>query len=485
MRKGLWTKDIKEKENPSLDKDIECDILIIGGGIAGLSTAFKLKDEKYNIVLIDKGMVGFGVTSRTTGKLTYMQGDIYTKIEDIYNFDMAKKYLESQRYAIKLFRNIIDEYKIDCDFEEVHSYVFENNSNLDKLKDFLERANVPYYNEKKLPIEFPCDDAFYTIHTGVFHPLKYLMSLKRIILERGIKIYENTRAIDLDIEDNKYVVKTTGGKIKSIKVIVCSHYPFFVIPGFMPFKMHQERSYVVVTKSDNKKFSAINIDKDVLSIRYHNDYLLLGGYSHHLSEKLDYKEEEDKLKDFYKSNFKGKILYSWQVHDNMTNDYMPLIGKLNRSNPNLLIATGFNKWGMTNGILAGDILGDIVLGKSHEYETLFNPSRGTNLNKFLNGTLNNFKIGKTYMGMKFVKPKMKEAFITRINGTKCGVYIDEKREKHIVRNICPHLKCNLVFNGADKTWDCPCHGSRFDIDGNLLEGPSVFPIKYENTIKKI
>lgn len=484
MQKTIWLENIEEDALPKLEKDIECDILIIGGGMAGLSTALNLKDEKLDIVLIDKGKIGHGVTSRTTGKLTYMQGNIYSKIETIYNFDIAKKYLQSQVDAIKTVTENIKKYNIDCDFQIVDSYVFENNTNnLNNEKDFLKRASVPFKNHQ-LPINIRNKNAFYVSHTAVFHPLKYLMSIKNIIKD-NIQIYENTIATDIDFKNGRYYVKTENGEITTNKVIVCSHYPFFVIPGLMPIKLHQERSYVVVSESENKAFSAINIDKPTISVRYHNDNLILGGYSHHLSDKLDYKNEEDKLIRFHKNNFKTKILYSWQVHDNMTTDYMPFIGRLNKNYPNLLIATGFNKWGMTNGTIAGKILSDIVLNKNNKYEELFNPSRSINISKILNSIANNFKIGKTYVGTKLVKPKMKGAFITNIDGIRCGVYIDEENKKHIVKNICPHLKCNLVFNRADNTWDCPCHGSRFDIDGNLIEGPSVFSIKLEDTTKKV
>ena len=459
---------------PSLNENIECDILIVGGGMAGMNVAYNLKDEDLNIVLIDKGKIGYGVTSKTTGKITFLQGDIYNKIEKIYDFDMAKRYFESQVEAINIISNIIKENNIKCDFEMVDSYIFSKND-LSCERAFLNKLNL-YYRDNKLNIDLKYKDSLSVSNTAVFNPLKYLEGLKKIVLD-NIKIYENTKAISLDIENNRYTIKTDGGTIKTKKLIVCSHYPFFIIPGLIPFKIHQERSYVLVTKSENMGFSAINMEKPIKSIRYHKNYMLFSGYSHHLSDKLDYKKEENKLLDFYKKNFNNKILYSWQAHDNMTNDYIPMIGRLNKNHPNLFIATGFNKWGMTNGVLAGKILSDIVLNRYNKYESLFDPSRSFNLNKFLNMLGNNYKIGKTYISLKLKKPQLKNAFVTKIDGVLCGVYISKSGKKHIVRNICPHLKCNLVFNSSDKTWDCPCHGSRFDIDGNLLEGPSVFSIE--------
>lgn len=261
-QKSIWTEGITNKPCPSLNEDIDVDILIVGGGIAGLMTAYHLKDENYNIVLIDKDKVGYGVTSKTTGKLTYMQGDIYSKIENMYDFTVAKKYLDSQRYAIKKAEEIIEKHQIDCNFQKVDSYIFEteNAKLLNKERDFLGRAEVPYYDQKTLPINFPCADALYAKHTATYHPLKFLMKIKDIIQESGTKIYENTTALDLDIEDDKYLIKTDHGNIKTTKLIICTHYPFFVIPGLMPFKLHQERSYALAAKAENQDFSAINID---------------------------------------------------------------------------------------------------------------------------------------------------------------------------------------------------------------------------------
>ncbi len=228
-QKSIWTEGMTYEITPSLKEDLDVDILIVGGGLAGLMTAYHLKDEKYNIVLIEKDKIGYGITSKTTGKLTYMQGDIYSKIEDIYDFTVAKAYLESQKYAIEKAEQIIEKHQIACNFQKVDSYIFEteNNKYLNKERDFLERAKVPYYNQKKLPINFPCADALYTKNTATFHPLKYLSFIKELILKSQIKVYENTVALDLDIKDGKYLIKTKQGNIKTTKLIICTHYPFF------------------------------------------------------------------------------------------------------------------------------------------------------------------------------------------------------------------------------------------------------------------
>ena len=474
MNDSIWN-DVKIKKEKCLDKDISCDILIIGGGMAGMHTAFYLKDAKYKTVLIDKDTIGSGITSRTTAKITYLQGSIYSKIEKMYDFEFALKYLRSQMDACAKIEKIIDDYNIDCDYEKSSSYLFEVEDNLNKEIDFLTKANVSFIKNKKLPIRFPCKNSIST-EGAVFHPIKYLNALKNIVLDSGIKIYENTRAVNIIRDDNYYVVRTLKGIIKARKVIICTNYPFFIIPGLMPFKLYLERSYVICGKGENKKFNAINVDKDVYSIRYYKDNIIFAG----LSESLNNRENDkmEKLLQKYKKYFGYEITKKYQNHDVMTHDYLPIVGKIN-NNSNLLIVTGFNKWGMTNGVISGKVISDIILEGDNEYINLFDPNRKMTGFKFLNRLVQNFKISYNYIYTKLIVPKDKKYYQDTINGVKCNVYIDKDDKKYIVNRICPHMGCTVKLNEKEKTWDCQCHGSRFTIDGELINGPSVYDIKIE------
>lgn len=476
-RKSIWLNEINNHSSDSLDKDITCNILIIGGGMAGMNVALNLIDED-DVVLIDKGEVGYGVTSHTTGKLTYLQGTMYRDIMKAYDFDVARDYLSSQKEAIDIALSNIEKYNIDCDLEKSDSFLFttSDNGDLNKERDFLTKCNIKY-EDAKLPIKIPCVDCFKVTDTYVFHPLKYIMALKTVVKDK-IKIYENTRAIDLDIYEDYYLIKTEKGNIKTKKLVIATHYPFFIIPGLLPIKLGLEQSYAMAAKHINGKFNAINIDKEVYSIRFYKDNIIVGGFSHALSENIDYKGEEDKLLNFYNTYFENPIDEVWMTHDLKAHDYLPMIGRFD-NHPNLFLVTAFNKWGMTNGILSGKILSDLIKGKENKYESLFKINRPFSLEKAKNFTTYNFKIGKVYVESKLNKNKefYNKVYVKDIDGISCGIYVDEEGNKHIVKNTCPHFKCSLIFNNADKTWDCPCHGSRFDIDGNLIEGPSVFSIK--------
>lgn len=489
--KSIWTINVNKNYTNKLNKDISCDILIIGGGIAGITCAYFLKDSKKDVVLIDKDACGYGITSKTTGKLTFLQGSIYDKLRSNFNNDIAISYLNSQKDAIKIVKDIINKNKIDCDLTKTSSYLFTTGDDLELIKkeqDFFDDNNIEYEIVDKLPINYKCNYAIKVDDGYVFHPIKYVNALKKIVIENKIKIYEKTIATNFEKENDYYIVSTKDNKIIAKKVIICTHYPFFIKPFFLPFKSCIEKSYVLTSSTcDNKNFQAITDDKPIYSIRYHTDnnknYIIFAGNSHKSANYIDSNKKYEELILEFKKNFDSKIDYYFSNHDIMTFDNLAYIGRVNDNDNTILLATGFNKWGMTNGSLAGLILSDIVLGKKNKYEELFNPKRSISKDKVINLVVFNFitstrliltKFKKNY---KFYKAKIK---ITDLNGKKVGIYIDDNNIKHVVSNTCPHMKCSLIFNTKDKTWDCPCHGSRFDIDGNIITGPSVYNIKIDN-----
>lgn len=478
-KKSIWIDKVKDIKLPSLKKDIECDILILGGGIAGLSTLYSLKDIDKRVILIDKDKCGLGVTSNNTGKLTYMQGLIYHKLEENYNTKVAKLYLDSQKEAIDTILKIIKDNDIECDLVKTKAYVFSNDNKVDdfdKEIKFYKENNIKYKVLSSLPMDYPSRMVLETYDSYTFNPYKYLISLKKILKD---KIYENTRCIRLDKEGDYYLCTTSDGyKIKANVVVVSTHYPFFIVPYFTPFKTRVEKFFIgASTSEDNKNIQIISSDTPSVSIRYYNNYLLYGRRSHPCTSNLDITNDFNELKDEYRKYFGKDIEYFYHTHDLMTYDSMPFIGKID---DNLYIMTGFNKWGNTNGVIGGTIIRDLIMGKHNRYVNIFTPRRGISKDKIKNlmifniGTMTRYIVNKINPNMGYYKNNVK---IKYINGKRCGIYIDDNNNKHIVSNICPHMKCNLVFNYIDKTWDCPCHQSRFDIDGNVIYGPSVYDIK--------
>ena len=485
IKKSIWINNYYNDIEDSLKENIECDILVIGGGIAGLSTSYYLKDSNKKVVLMDKDRIGYGTTSKNTGKLDYMQGLIYHKIEKNYNKDIASLYLKSQKEAINEVVKIIKKYKIDCHLKEVTSYAFSNDINdekdFNKEIDFYKENNIEYKVESNLPIKYPSSIVLSTNGNYIFNPFEYMIGLKNIIKEK-VKIYENTICTSIDKKDNYYICKIDDKyKIKAKYVVCTTHYPIFIVPFLIPFKTEVQNFYIGTFKENNtKNISILSYNKPVISMRYYDKYFLYGRRSHSSSTNLDISKDLECIKKEIKKYFNKDIEYFYHTNDIMTYDNLPFIGEIS---PHLYIATGFNKWGNTNGTISGKIISDLINNKDNKYIKLFNPKRSISLDKIKNIPLYNIKVGTRYLLNK-INPHMDyydgNVKIKFINGKRCGIYIDENKKEHIVSNICPHMKCYLIFNYVDKTWDCPCHGSRFTIDGDIIEGPSVYNIRIDS-----
>lgn len=470
---SIWLDKKSSKVCDSLDRDIECDVLIIGGGIAGVSILYELLDSGLNVVLVEKNKVGEGVSSRTTGKLTFLQDTIYGDLEKTYGRDVSKLYYESQKYAIDRVKEIVNKEKIDCNLVNEDSYLFTDKhiEKIDKEKMLLESFGVEVFNRESLPDGLEFERGISVDNTYTFHPVKYINALKDKCTRR-FQIYENTRIVKIDKKE-EYFSYTDDCKIKSKIVIVAMHYPYFLFPFLMPLRVSLEKSYLSAYKvKENLHFSAINIDKPSISIRYYDNYKLVLSNSH----KLGFNNND-------KNNFEGlkyklpKTPYKvWSNKDIMTSDGLGYIGLINDG---MYLVTGFNTWGMTNGILSGIIIKDLVLNKYNRYSELFSPKRKLKYKDLINYPINIFSSVKAMIDTKVVKNKTwysDRVWFGVRDGINVAVYIDDLGNEHVVRNLCPHLKCSLLFNEEEKTWDCPCHGSRFNIDGKCIEGPSNYDI---------
>ena len=471
-KNSIWLNN-KDVNCPKLEQDMEADVLIIGGGITGLSCLLELKNSKLKTILVERNMCGHGVTSRSTAKITYLQEQIIMNIRKS-SYDHASLYLASQRDALKMLKKNITSNQIDCNFRQVSSYLFTNDeANVSKLEEeynFLKNNGVKV--EKATLEGVPNILALKVDDTFVFHPLKYINHLKTMFQD---SIFEKSKVEKIDKKDGYYYSLVNGYMIKSKYVIIATHYPYFLIPFLFPFKTHVETSYIGAKEVKNiQDISAINIDKPCVSMRYHCDgkknYLI---YLYQSFSSCNIKSIEENFRKLNSFDF------IWSNKDIITNDYIPFIGRLYQDDDTFLIASGYNTWGMTNGSLAGKILSDIILKKDNPYINLFAPHRHLNINKVLRFPID---VGCSMKAIfKSTKNNVNNSKVIykKIDRKNVAVYRDKNGKEHIVLNKCPHMKCGLVLNEVEETWDCLCHGSRFALDGKCIEGPSNFDITFK------
>lgn len=436
---SIWEDTTNIEKYDKLNKDTTTDVLIIGGGITGISTLYNLNNSKLKVILVEQNRIGMGVTGKSTGKLTYLQNDLLDKIRNNFNDDILLQYIESQRTIIKKITNIIKKENIDCELEKVSSSIYTNKDDeitkLLSLKKLLEQNNIKVKNIKSNLVEskynITVDDTYH------FHPLKFIEGLLK---NNKYPIYENTSIKKIEKDNDYYICHTDKYKIKAKYIVIASHYPFFNIPYLFPIKGYLEKSYLSASNTNIKPVSLISYSYPFISIRNYKDYLIYLSNSHSLNKDIDndknFKELKKKLKDL---NLTPE--YLWSNIDIITNDGLPYIGKIK---DNLLIGTGYNTWGLANGFLAGTILTDIINNKENKYIDLFNPNR-INISG-ITGIVSN--------GIKNIDGYIKGFMNTTDNKT------------------CPHMGCKLIYNKVENTWDCPCHGSRFNKEGKCISGPS-------------
>lgn len=472
--KSVWSESYKFRKREALNKDIKTDVLVIGAGIAGILTAYMLKQKGRDVVLIDAAEIASGNTKNTTAKITSQHDLIYSKLISEFGEEKARQYAKANELAIKKYKEIIEYKRIECDFEEKPAYVYSLNE-VDVLKEEVEAAknlgiDAEFVQEANLP--FKINGAVKFNNQAQFNPLKFLKGISNELV-----IYENTRA--LEIKEN--LVVTSGGNITANNIVVATHYPIMNAPGYYFMKMHQERSYVLALENTSEIDGMyIDLNKEGYSFRTYNNLLLLGGISHRTGENEEggsYDELRKVAKRLYP---KAKEKYYWSAQDCMTIDGIPYIGRYSSETPNIYVATGFNKWGMTSSMVSAMIISDMILEKENDFSEIFSPRRfdlSLSINNIANDlieTAKNFIAQKVYIPSSEIEHiKNGHGGIIEYNGEKVGVYKDKEGKEFFVSTKCTHLGCQLSWNADELTWDCPCHGSRFDYKGRLIGSPAT------------
>ena len=468
---SIWSESCRIPEREGLRGEIRTEIAVIGAGMAGILTASALQKTGRQVVVLDAGRIAGGQTRNTTAKITSQHGMIYSKLIRTLGRDSAKQYAMANEAAIEEYRRLIGTEGIDCSFEERNAYVYGADS--EQLLEETEAAaslGLPASFVREATLPFQTAGAVCFSRQAQFHPLRFLAHMAQ-----PLTVYENTPVISVE-EDR---IETADGQVRAEHIVFASHYPFINFPGLYFVRMHQERSYVLALEHAAQVDGMwIGSAENSFSFRNYGDLLLLGGGGHRCGENSaggKYELLRQKAREWFPDS---REIACWSAQDCVTADSVPYIGHYAESRPNWYVATGFQKWGMTSSMVSALLLRDMICGKENPYADVFAPERFDT--KTLTGVA--AESGQAVKGLAkelFQIPSEQAAEIPKghggivfLHGQKVGVYKDEEGFLYPVDVRCPHLGCQLEWNPDERSWDCPCHGSRFDRFGKLISGPA-------------
>ena len=495
---SLWLKDGIGNNFNNLSMDLTCEVLIVGAGITGITTAYMLSNLGMDIIIIDKDIPLNLTSGNTTAKFTFQHGINYSSIIENQGIEGAKLYYEAQLEAMDFVEDLIAQNKILCDYNKTYSMIYaETRADFKEIKKeykAYKKLNIPCELVENLPYGLEGFGGLKVYDQFELNPVKYCNFLLDELQNRNVKIYKNTNAVDTIIEEEYIKVLTEkGNTIKTKKLVVATGYPYYDGGGLFFTRLEAYRSYLAAfpgASSEDGMF--ITNSSSPYSIRFSNtdgvNYLLVGGRGHKVGQEDSAIKSYNDLIMFAKKYFDLEdISYRWSAQDYESLDKVPYIGNITEKKENIYIGTGYKKWGMTNGTFAGILLSSLIKGEESKYKELFKPSRGEvkdNIGTLLGVNLN---VAKELIKGKLVNDELKledikndSGAIIKFKGKRTGAYRDHKGQLYLVDSTCTHLGCELEFNNAERTFDCPCHGSRFNYEGKVIEGPAILKLRIIN-----
>lgn len=493
--KSLWNESVHLPSFPTLEESLEVDVGIVGAGITGITAAYLLAKQGLKVALIETSQILQGTTGHTTAKVTAQHGLIYDKLIKQFGVENAKKYYQAATEAKTLIENIIQTHQIECHYTNENAYVYTNTDNyIEQIKNEMkayDKLNISGELTDNLPLDIPYQLAISMHDQAQFHPVQYLKAILEEAIANDVHVFENTSAIDVEFNKKTAIMTANNQRIICDYVIQASHYPFFDGQGFYPVRMYAEREYVLAIKTE-KDFPGgmyINAETPTRSVRNirlnGEDIWIIAGDSHKVGQgdqKINYFKN---LAKFAKDTFGPiKIINKWSAQDYTTIDGIPYIGTVSSAHDNVFVATGFNKWGMTNGTTAAKVITDLIMKRRNEYSEFFAPTRSSFPNSIKPFISTNMNVTKEFIKGKFDTTKQSisniktdQAIVTKIKGSRIGIYKDQQNNIHAVKTTCTHLGCEVSWNTTERTWECPCHGSRFSYTGEVIQGPAKEPLQ--------
>jgi glycine/D-amino acid oxidase-like deaminating enzyme/nitrite reductase/ring-hydroxylating ferredoxin subunit len=486
---SLWLDGPPAVAYSALDGDLEVDVAVLGGGITGLTTALLLKRDGARVAVVEAVCVGSGVSGCTTAKVSALQSTIYSTIRSRHGGDGAAVYAEASLAGVAQVAALVDEEAIDCNLERRAAVTYASTADdlrsVEREAEVAEEAGLDAVLTDEVDLPYPVAGAVRLADQLQFHPVRYARGLAAAVNGDGSMVFEGTRATGVD-GGMPWRVRTSSGAITADHVVVATHYPVLDRALFFA-RLKPQRSYCIAGKLRGglPQDMSISAGSPTRSVRSHHDHLIVGGEGHDTGAHDAGAERFERLEAFARKHWDvTAVTHRWSAQDPSPYDHLPVIGRYTPVSSSLFVASGFMKWGLSSGTFAAMILSDLIAGRDNPWAARFSPNRLSLRSAPALAQIN------TKVGVRFFKDRVVpanagsgaevprgEARVVRHGLGKAGVYRDEQGNLHAVSLRCTHLGCLLRFNAAERSWDCPCHGSRFDVEGRVLEGPAVSPLK--------
>jgi glycine/D-amino acid oxidase-like deaminating enzyme/nitrite reductase/ring-hydroxylating ferredoxin subunit len=491
---SLWVATAGTTGYPSLDSDVDVDVAVIGGGVAGLTAALALKRAGQTVAVVEAARVGTGVTGHTTGKVTSLHRLAYTELAGNHGDSAARTYGQANQAAVgHIARTVADE-GIDCGFRRVANYTYaESDRTLQLVRaeaGYAARLGLPSTFTTDVPLPFPVKGAVRFDDQAQFHSIRYLQGLARAVDGDGSFVFEESRALSFR-DGSPATVTTETGTVRAREVIIATNMPFGD-GGRFDTRCYLHRSYIVASRREGPDTDATFIGADepmrsILTVAVDGaSFVLAGGEGHRASDAGDPASRYGRLAAFARERLgAGEPAFRWSTQDAMPVDGLPFVGLLSPEAKHVHVITGLRKWGLTNGTAAALILTDMLSGRDNPWAAVFDSSRNTpaSVNSSLPGAAAAAPAASAQAGPPprgLTLPPPGAGTVLDVDGGPVAVYTDPGGQVRAVSAICTHLGCTVGFNSADKSWDCPCHGSRFALDGSVIQGPATKDLAARN-----
>jgi glycine/D-amino acid oxidase-like deaminating enzyme/nitrite reductase/ring-hydroxylating ferredoxin subunit len=488
---SYWAKSSERPDYPPLSGELGCDVAVIGGGIVGVTAALRLAREGARVALLEARWIGSGATGYTTAKVSSLHGLTYARLESSFGPETARVYGEANQTGLDEIASLVEGLSISCDFRRKPNFTYteseRNRSAIMDEADAAKRAGLPaafVTDTDELPYRVAAAVRF--SDQAEFHPVSYLNGLAAAAADFGCTIHQGSRVVSVD-QNDPCRLQTDRGSVSAKHVIVATHMPI-LDRGLYFARTHPERSYVVMARvrGDIPQGMYLSDESPAHSLRSvpteDGEMLLVAGESHKTGQS-DAAERFRELERWARERFDvSSIEYRWATQDGMPADGLPFIGRLWPFSDRILTATGLRKWGLAMGTAAAGMLADQVLGRENRWAPVFTPMRLHPLAAGLDFAKENANAGLHFVVDRIANRGSADDLSAgegRVVGSGLGqraVFRDEDGELHSLSARCTHLGCIVNFNRAERTWDCPCHGSRFAATGEVLEGPAVRPL---------